>query len=84
MSKSIYDDACAVLRSSGHPGVAQDAIEALVDVAGVAGVLRALVAVCEAKSQHLAEAWQDEESARRWSKAGVVVEKLAAKLPTLP
>ena len=48
-----------------------DALEGLVDSAGLAIVLVALSNICNAKADHVREAWQDEALAARWEAAAV-------------
>lgn len=43
-------------------------LECMVDRLGSRNVLAALAHVYEAKSAHLAEAWQDEKTAKQWDR----------------
>lgn len=47
----------------------RDQLEALVDVTGLNSVLMALSEICAAKSDHIAESWQDKALAKQWAGA---------------
>jgi hypothetical protein len=55
-------------------------LEGLVDESGLAAVLAALAALCRAKADHAASAWQDHELAREWRKAAAVLERAADRV----
>jgi len=44
-----------------------DALEALIDAAGIEAVLQGLSEVCGLKAEHIAQAWQDTPLAKRWA-----------------
>jgi hypothetical protein len=44
-----------------------DALEALVDAAGIEAVVQGLSEICGAKAEHIASAWQDTLLAKRWA-----------------
>lgn len=54
-------------------------LEHLIDRRGIDSVLMALSDICGAKSEHIAEAWQDTSLAKRWATVcgaiGVIVPK---------
>lgn len=54
------------------------ALEALIDSCGPDSVLQALEMICDGKSDHLAEDWQDGHAAAAWQRAGTKIGKLAA------
>ncbi len=55
-------------------------LERLVDHHSLLAVVRALVDICQAKSDHIATNWQDELLARRWWRYGAVLERAAQSL----
>lgn len=55
------------------------ALEAMVDARGVREVLNALCNICEAKSNHIAENWQDRSLAAFWRKRAVSIMNTADK-----
>jgi hypothetical protein len=57
----------------------QESVEKLIDRTSLSKVLDAVAVTCFAKSQHLAENWQDHESARAWDRAGDVVTTAATR-----
>lgn len=46
----------------------QKALEPLIDKHGIADVLQAIVAICDAKAEDIAVNWQDAPLAKRWAK----------------
>lgn len=58
-------------------------LETIIDRASVEAVLLALAEVCEAKSGHVAENWQDEALSRRWDAAYTAVSAAAHKCANL-
>ena len=44
-----------------------DALEALIDAAGIEAVVQGLSEICGLKAEHNAQAWQDTPLARRWA-----------------
>jgi hypothetical protein len=56
-----------------------EALERLIDIAGVDSVLMAISEICGAKGDHIEENWQDRALARRWNTlsgaVGVIVPK---------
>jgi hypothetical protein len=53
-----------------------EALERMIDEAGLAAVVSALANISGYKAQHLRESWQDEASAKRWDKASNVLAKV--------
>lgn len=47
----------------------QESIEQLIDSTTLDSVLGALVAVCDAKAEHLLSNWQDKQAAAAWRRA---------------
>ena len=58
-----------------------EALEALIDVHGIARIVEILANVCDEKSNHVSENWQDYSLASKWSNAGLKLHNL--KLPIL-
>lgn len=56
----------------------ENTIEQLIDANDLPTVLDALSTVCGAKQEHLAANWQDNVSAKYWTKFAVKLDKLAA------
>lgn len=55
-------------------------LERLVDAEGLADVLSLLAEICEEKSAHVQENWQDEALARLWAGAGFEIQRLADRV----
>lgn len=58
-----------------NPAVLQ--LEAMIDKYDLRSVLVAIGQICNEKSVHVAETWQDNNLARKWHKAGARVDALA-------
>lgn len=58
-----------------------DALEALIDVHGLARIVEIVADVCDEKSNHLAENWQDYSAASSWAKIGQKLHNI--KLPVV-
>lgn len=52
----------------GDGGELEEMLEGIVDRFSLSAALDALATVCSAKADHLASNWQDEVSARPWSR----------------
>jgi hypothetical protein len=52
-------------------------LEAMIDKTSVRFVLECIAEMCELKAEHVAVNWQDEHTARVWSRAAAYVEKAA-------
>lgn len=50
-----------------------EALEQMIDAAGITAVLEALERVCYDKGDHLRAAWQDGAAGRAWDKVGTAV-----------
>jgi len=62
----------------------EDKLERMVDDATLRAVLRALVEVCDAKSERILMDWRDARQAREWMRAAREVEYAISKLPEAP
>ena len=58
----------------------RDVLEAYVDKHQLTGVLEALIEICQDKSIHIAENWQDATLARTWIRAARRIDRLAILL----
>jgi len=58
----------------------QDTLERLIDTSSLHDVLVDLAQVCWAKEQHVQEAWQDNELAKRWNRAANACMTAAGKV----
>lgn len=47
----------------------KDSLESLIDSSNMQSVLMALSEICGGKSQHIAENWQDNATAKAWASA---------------
>ena len=54
----------------GDGGELEELLEGIVDRFGLSAALDALATVCGAKADHLMSNWQDDASARPWSRLG--------------
>ena len=59
-----------------------DDLEQMVDKAGLSKVLFWLSTICDAKADHLASNWQDDNAAKEWKADARAIDKLAAKIRT--
>ena len=59
-------------------------LERMVDDGTLREVLRALVAVCDAKSDRILMNWDDPEQARRWMRAARAIDAAILHLPDVP
>lgn len=57
------------------------ALEAIIDRSSVREVIHAIGVICQEKSAHIAENWQDERLAMVWDRAGDKVRGFAGKVP---
>ena len=55
-------------------------LEQLIDSKGMSYVLECIIEVCDEKSQHCAENWQDEKLAKQWYKTASKIDKFTAKI----
>ncbi len=55
------------------------ALEAIIDRTSLARTLEALAHICAQKSRHIEENWQNQPLARRWERAGNMIDKTSAK-----
>lgn len=60
----------------------RNTLEALIDAANLGAVVCALSEICDAKAEHIREAWQDEPIARQWDDGCGVLGLAFTKLPT--
>lgn len=51
----------------------REALEFLMDAAGVAPIMEALSEICGEKAEHIESAWQDRPLARRWNEVCGVI-----------
>lgn len=58
----------------------RDELEALLDKMGVADLFGALAEIASEKSDHVMEAWQDRELARRWARLSTKFDKLSGSI----
>jgi hypothetical protein len=70
------------LRNPNGPYFAENtpamlALESMVDTVGLANVLYAVAQIAREKAEHLASAWQDENTAKRWGKMAGKIERVA-------
>lgn len=63
-------------------GTAMD-LERLIDSQTIQQFLNQVSEICDQKSEHVAHAWQDTLTAKRWSKLARVLDALAADLGAL-
>lgn len=56
-------------------------LEALIDASSLADVLETLGEICDAKSQHIAENWQDKTLAAQWNRAASRIGTCANSVP---
>lgn len=63
--------------------LASDILEPLVDKHGLLHVLTALEIMCQEKSAHIEETWQDRGLMKQWNKAGTVCGEAARKVEKL-
>jgi len=54
----------------------QDKLEEIIDVVGISQTLMLIRDICDLKSIHLEENWQDYTSSKRWEKASKKIENL--------
>jgi len=57
----------------------EEALEEMIDNQGIQCILRDLSTICNRKSEHVLENWQDEALANEWFKAGDKIDQVAAK-----
>jgi len=62
----------------------QAKLERMVDDEGLREVLRALVAVCDGKSDHILTSFADPSRAREWMRAARAIEQAILALPSGP
>lgn len=67
-----YQDLKAMLDRTDAKDL-QEILEILVDRHGITSVTDELAQVCYAKSEHVAENWQDKKLARAWAKIGRMI-----------
>jgi hypothetical protein len=60
-----------------------EALEHLIDNNGIDRMLAALAEICEAKSAHVAENWQDRALAKRWAILGKALDRTVPKAGAL-
>lgn len=61
-------------------GLKADKLERLIDESSLAEVVDALTTICYEKAEHISSDWQDDSLARQWTKAGKLLDGVAAKL----
>ena len=54
-------------------------LETIVDSATLFDVVEALQGLCFLKAEHLSSNWQDDKSARTWTKAGLAFDAILAR-----
>ncbi len=61
-----------------HEAVSDFTLESAIDgPRGLAGLLERISEICEAKAEHVAVNWQDEKTAKAWTKAARAVDRAA-------
>lgn len=68
-----YRELAESLRNPNGPYFAENtpamlALEAMVDVVGIANIFYALEHICDAKAEHLDHNWQDNINAKAWQR----------------
>jgi hypothetical protein len=58
-------------------------LEAYIDRHGLTALMVAIQTVCDDKSIHVQEAWQDRTLAREWQRAGSAIYTAASKIQAL-
>lgn len=58
-------------------------LELILDRHGLANVLRMLAEIAGQKAEHIATNWQDASTAKRWDKAGSLLDLAAVKVDAL-
>ena len=56
-------------------------LESLIDSSSLADVLETLAEICDGKSQHIAENWQDKPLAAQWNRAASRIGTCAGSVP---
>jgi hypothetical protein len=58
-------------------------MEEIIDIQGLGGAIDLIAQVCYEKAAHHEAEWQDERTARLWTKAAVKIERFATKFYTI-
>jgi len=61
----------------------QYTIESIIDSKGLSYLLNTITEICEQKSQHLSENWQDAHLSKQWDKTAVKLDKFRLSIENI-